>query len=88
MTDIDPDNIATNVEVTLKLPRVITALDYHDFQHIQSILEHDLGLEGVYVTEVGFLAPEYVGLIHTDCESHNQLVMELSEYYRMMEEAE
>ena len=85
---IDPDNIEANTEVKIQLPRVITAMDYHDFGHIQSILEHDLGIKGVYVTEVGFLAPEYVGLVHLDTESHNQLVMELSEYYRMIEDAE
>jgi hypothetical protein len=84
---IDPDNIEPNTEVTVRLPRVITAMDYHDFQYIQNILTHDLGMEGVYVTEVGFLAPEYVGLIHLDAESHNQLVMELSEYYRETEDS-
>jgi hypothetical protein len=82
MTKIDPDNIQTDVEITLHLPRVVTALDYHDFAEIQRVIEEDLGVSGVYVTEVGFMAPEYVGLIHVDTESHNQLVMELERYYR------
>lgn len=88
MSAIDPDNIEPNSEVILRLPRVITALDYHEFKHIQNVFTYDLGITGVYVTEVGFLAPEYVGLVHLDTESHNQMVMELTEYYRQLEEAE
>ena len=82
---IDPDNIESNVEVKISFPRVITALDYHDLKKKKKILECELGLTGVYVTEVGFVAPEYVGVIHLDCESHNQLVMDLTDYYRETE---
>lgn len=82
MNEIDPANIQTDVEITLRLPRVVTVLDYHDFSEIQRVIQEDLGLTEVYVTEVGFLAPEYVGLIHVDTESHNQLVMELERYYQ------
>lgn len=80
--DIDPDNIVPNVELTVQLPRLVTATDYHEFRSIQAVIEQDLGITGVYVTEVGFYNGEYVALIHTDCESHNQLVMELENYYK------
>lgn len=86
MSELNPDDIRTNVEITVRLPRVITALDYHDFAEIQRVIQEDLGLTEVYVTEVGFLAPEYVGLIHVDTESHNQLVMELERYYKKVEQ--
>ncbi len=78
---IDPENIVTDTEIALRLPRLITVGDYHDFGFIQGLIEEDLGINGVYVTEVGFLEGEYVALIHTDCEAHNQLVMELTAYY-------
>jgi hypothetical protein len=84
---IDPYDIPANTELTLSLPRVITAFDYQEFEYIQRILKTDLGLTGVYVTEVGFVGPEYVGLIHLDTESHNQLVMELTAYYKEIEDA-
>jgi hypothetical protein len=84
---IDPDNIPTNATVELALPRVIIARDYHEFNDIQTTLRHQLGLD-VYVTEVGFLAPEYIGLIHINTESHNQLVMELTAYYNELDEIE
>lgn len=86
MNELNPDDIRTNAEVTLRLPRVITALDYHDFTEIQRVIQEDLGLTSVYVTEVGFAAPKYVGLIHMDTESHNQLVLELERYYEQAEQ--
>lgn len=84
----DLNNIETNSQVTLRLPRVITATDYHEFGDIERILKYKLGVEGVYVTEVGFVSPEYVGVVHMDTESHNQLVMELTEFYRETKEEE
>jgi hypothetical protein len=77
MSKPDPDIIVPNVELTVHLPRLVTALDYHEFASIQTVIRDDLGVEGVYVTEVGFCNGEYVALIHTDCESHNQLVLQL-----------
>jgi hypothetical protein len=85
---IDPDNIQTNAQVTLDLPRVIEVDDYHEFQVLQDFLNMDLGLKGVYITEVGFNAPMYVGLVHLDTASHNQLVFELEAYYEQLEEME
>ena len=86
MSELNPDDIHTNVEITVRLPRVITALDYHDFAEIQRVIQVDLGLSDVYVTEVGFVGLEYVGLIHMDTESHNQLVLELERYYKQVEQ--
>jgi hypothetical protein len=86
MNKLDPDNIVPNVQLTVQLPRVVTALDYHEFASIQTVIQDDLGLEGVYVTEVGFCNGEYVALIHTDCESHNQLVLQLENYYMALPE--
>lgn len=85
---IDPDNIETNTEISLQLPRLISAHDYHDFGFIQDLIQNNLGIEGVYVTEVGFESPDFVALIHIDCESHNQMVMELQQYYKDKEEKE
>jgi hypothetical protein len=85
---IDPDTIQPTAQVTLDLPRVITVMDYHEFRHLQSFMREDLGLADVYVTEVGFDAPMYVGLVHLDTESHNQMVMELTAYYEQLEEME
>lgn len=81
-TDIDPNNIATDAEVPIRLPRLITADDYHEFGFVQDMIKHDLGVDGVYVSEVGFCDGQYVGLIHTNCESHNQLVLQLENYYK------
>lgn len=81
-SELDLENIVTDVELTVRLPRVVTAQDYHEFGAIQTVIEQDLGVEGVYVTEVGFCNGEYVALIHTDCESHNQLVLQLENYYK------
>lgn len=85
-SELDPNNIVTDVELTVRLPRLVTAQDYHEFGAIQTVIEQDLGVEGVYVTEVGFCNGEYVALIHTDCESHNQLVLQLENYYKENEE--
>jgi len=78
---IDPDNIKTDAQVTLDLPRVITVDDYHEFRNLQNFLDIDLGLKDVYITEVGFNAPMYVGLVHLNTPTHNQMVMDLTAYY-------
>ncbi len=79
---IDPNDIQTNSEASVQLPRIITVNDYHDFRHYQNILNHDMGLADVFVTEVGFFDGQYVGLVHLDTENHNQLVLQLEEYYK------
>jgi hypothetical protein len=85
MTQIDPDNIATDVEITLRLPRIIAVQDYHEFRRLQDFINDELELEGVYISEVGFIETVYVGLIHTDCAAHNQMVLELNEHYEQLE---
>lgn len=82
---IDPDNIKPDTEITVDLPRVITAHDYHEFDAVQQTLHKHCGAESVYVTEVGFRAPVYVALVHLDTASHNQLVMDLTSYYESQE---
>jgi len=82
---IDPDNIVSDCAVTVQLPRVITAHDYHEFDAVQHTLHKHCGAESVYVTEVGFHAPVYVALVHLDTDSHNQLVMDLTSYYESQE---
>ena len=82
MSKLDLDKIVPDVQLTVQLPRLISAHDYHDFGFIQDLIQNDLGIEGVYVTEVGFKSPDFVALIHTDCESHNQLVLQLENYYK------
>jgi hypothetical protein len=83
---MNPNDIQHNTQITFSLPRIVTAMDYHEFGTIQSVIADDLGVAGVYVTEVGFANGEYVALIHTDCESHNQMVMLLTDYYKEMKE--
>lgn len=78
---IDITKIATDTEVTLKLPRIIEVQDYHDFAMYQNILQNDLGLGDVYVTEVGYFDGQYLGLVHMDTESHNQLVLMLDAHF-------
>ena len=84
---IDPDNIKPNAQITLELPRVITTDDYHEFGYLQDFLNMHLGLKDVYITEVGFNAPMYVGFVHLDTDSHNQMVCDLQDYYKMEEDA-
>jgi hypothetical protein len=76
---IDLDNIQANTDVNVKLPRLVEVRDYHEFRTLQDFLRFDLGLD-VFVTEVGFNG-DYIGLVHLDTPSHNQLVMELTAYY-------
>jgi len=85
---IDPDNIKTDAQVTLDLPRVITADDYHEFRYLQNFLDIDLGLKDVYITEVGFNDSMYVGLVHLNTPTHNQMVRELEAHYEQLEEME
>lgn len=85
MNTFDPFDINTDTQVTVQLPRLIAAMDYHDFKMIQSIIEHDLGVSKVFVTEVGFENAEYIALIHLDCESHNQLVQQLTDHYQSLQ---
>lgn len=79
---MNPEDICANTTLIFQLPRLVTAMDWHEFGTIQSVINDDLGVKGVYVTEVGFAAGEYVALIHTDCEAHNQTVMLLTDYYK------
>lgn len=78
---LDPENIKTDIDVAWQLPRLIKVNDYHDLHYYQSILNHDLGLADVFVTEVGFMDGQYIGLVHLDTENHNQLVLQLDQYY-------
>lgn len=77
-------NIIQNATVTLSLPRMIEVADYHEFRHLQNFLQVDLGLKDVYITEVGFDG-RYIGLVHMDTESHNQLAAQLMQEYEEME---
>jgi len=88
MTMIDPDNIKTDAQATLDLPRVITADDYHEFGYLENFLHQDLGLKDVRITEVGFNAPMYVGVVHLNTPTHNQMVRELESHYEQLEEME
>lgn len=78
---IDPENLPTNSSVALNLPKLIVVDDYHYFRDHQRFINDALGLTDVYITEVGFVDGQYVGLVHLDTESHNQMVMELTAYY-------
>lgn len=78
---IDIDKIAIDSEVTLKLPKIISVTDYHEFAYYQRFLQDALGIADVYITEVGFLDGEHLGLVHLDTESHNQLVLLLDAHF-------
>lgn len=83
---IDPENLLTNSSVVLDLPKLVVVDDYHDFGHQQQFINDELGLDDVYITEVGFVDGQYVGLVHLDTASHNQVVMELTAYYAEQED--
>lgn len=68
-----------DTEVSVKLPVLIEAMDYHDFPRIQQTYE-EVGLN-VIVDEVGFHEGFYVGLVHAGKPEHNNLVEELTAYY-------
>ncbi len=82
----DPESVKPDSDSKLQLPRIITANDYHDFRYYQNIINHDLGMTDVYVTEVGFNDGQYIGLVHLDTLSHNQLVLQLDAYYKELED--
>jgi hypothetical protein len=77
-------NIIPDTKIELELPRLIEVADYHEFHGLQHFLQVDLGLKEVRVTEVGFDG-RYIGLVHMDTESHNQLVCQIQEQYKEME---
>lgn len=83
---IDPDNIPTDSEATVKLPQVITALDYHEFGEMQTVFE-SVGLK-VIVEEVGFVPQGgfYVGVVHLGRPEDAELIEALSTYYGEMAE--
>lgn len=83
---IDPENIKPDSESKIHLPRVIAVNDYHDFRYYQGVLNDDMGMTDVYVTEVGFYDGQYIGLVHLDIENHNQLVLELENHYKELED--
>lgn len=87
---IDPDNIKTDVKISIDFPRVITANDYHEFQEIQFVLLNLTAESGqsVFVEEVGFNSfdGQYVGFIHTGTPEHKKMAEELREYYENLEE--
>lgn len=83
---IDPNNLPIDTEVGLHLPKLIVVDDYHEFAYHQQFINKSLGIDDVYVTEVGFVDGQYVGLVHTDCEHHNQLVLQLDAHYKEQEE--
>lgn len=51
------------VLVSVILPRIVEARDYHDFQFMASFL-HQLDLQHLAVEEIGFVRPEYLGLVY------------------------
>ena len=83
---IDPDNVPTNTETSLKLPQVIDALDYHDFGQMQAVFEK-VGMT-VIVEEVGFVPQGgfYVGVVHLGRPEDRELIEALSTYYGSLEE--
>lgn len=77
---IDIENIPTDTEVTVKLPRLVVVWDYHDFEHLKSDCSDQLGIT-VAVDEVGFYDGQYYGLMHTDTVAHQQLAEGLRAYF-------
>jgi len=44
----------------VKLPQRVSVSDYHEFDSLQDYLSNT----GIKVKEVGFIAPEYIGIIY------------------------
>lgn len=79
--NFDPDEIKPDMKITIGLPRLVTATDYHEFKANENILREYLNVD-IKVTEVGFNDFYYVGLVHLDIRNHNELVEKLTEYYK------
>ena len=81
---IDLDNIPTDNELTLKLPQLISADDYHEFAYYEQTLEA-LGLN-VVVQEVAFSENDmyYYGLVHLDTPEHRKLYDQVVEAFELI----
>lgn len=71
--------INTDTSIELLLPKKIKCRDYNDFAFLENDLR-GMGLD-VVVEEVGFEAPDYIGLVHTNTKEHRQLVKQLVKFY-------
>jgi hypothetical protein len=54
----------SKVKFEIELPKIIEVSDYHDFEEEQYILSKRYGIN-VKIKEIGFNAPDYVGLVYT-----------------------
>jgi len=80
---IDLENIPTDSEVTIKLPRLIYVDDYHDFKYYENILQLDFDIQNIVVEEVGYTDDgQYIGLAHLDTPEHQILARQLEVYLR------
>lgn len=79
---IDPDKIEYDLIVQVRLPRVISVHDYHEFDSIKHTIKTILGIGNIAVDEVGFSADGmYIGVIHLNTVEHQKLITELIKYY-------
>ena len=76
------ENIEIDSSITIPLPRIIEAQDYHDFKFYENILKHDFGVENIVIEEIGYEDGSYIGLAHLDTPEHQNLARELEIRYR------
>lgn len=81
---LDLDNIPTSAQIMSDLPFPIAVGNYCELDYLRRLLNNDLGLKDVYITEVGSEERMIVGLVHLDTASHNQLVLVLDKYYEKL----
>lgn len=79
---IDPENLKSDSEISIKLPRLIYVNDYHDFRYYENILHMDFGLIGIVIEEIGYYDGQYIGLAHLDTPEHQNLARELEIHFR------
>jgi len=73
--------VTADTQLIFNLPVVVTAVDYHEFAHMQDFLRTVTGNKKLTVTAVGFDAPKYVGLVHLNTTAHQQVLKDLEAEY-------
>ena len=68
--------IKSDTKMSVKLPQIVEADDYHEFKYIQDVLA--VINPKIRVTEVGFGETKYVGLIHANTRAHKNLIKQLT----------
>lgn len=61
-------------KLEIELPVIVSAADYHEFQHMQNLFR--MLNEKIHVDEVGFSEGSYHGVIHTGSDADLKFIEE------------